>query len=331
MNQRALLAVLSFAIGCNSLAGVDELVDHPCSQEVCPPDQTDAALTKETGADSSVPVDSMVSDGGVDTFVADTNVPDMFVPDTVVPDTAPPDAFDGGVCGGAPTALIPIISGAGGYAIAATEVTRAQYGAFLAAAPSIAQPTECAWNTSFTPPGWTAPTSDTDCALPVVNVDWCDAWAYCKWAGRRLCAGIGGVAIAPDGVDVKDPAKDEWHRVCTANGTTDYAYGPDHTPGVCVDDDYDGNPSFTSADVARPVASATGCKGPVAPYASVFDMTGNVREWEGACDTSGAPEAHICRTRGGSFAEPNLSCNTGTSFRRDTKLNNVGIRCCATL
>jgi Sulfatase-modifying factor enzyme 1 len=58
----------------------------------------------------------------------------------------------------------------------------------------------CAWNTSFQPES-----SGSDClnvwlifdlvnapANPVACVDWCDAFAYCRSIGKRLCGAFGG-------------------------------------------------------------------------------------------------------------------------------------------
>lgn len=76
------------------------------------------------------------------------------------------------------------VGSAGAYCMDATEVTNADYAAFLAAnPPTSGQVAWCAWNTSYLPPfGWPATGKENH---PVVRVDWCDARAYCKWAGKR--------------------------------------------------------------------------------------------------------------------------------------------------
>jgi sulfatase modifying factor 1 len=68
------------------------------------------------------------------------------------------------------------------FCIDATEVTNAQYRAFLAAKGSDlgGQPETCTWNTSYLPGVWPVP--PTLDGFPVVTVDWCDAHAYCAWA-----------------------------------------------------------------------------------------------------------------------------------------------------
>lgn len=82
---------------------------------------------------------------------------------------------------------------AGTFCIDSTEVTNAQYGAFLDDAFAFdagPPPAVCA----------NVPTHLPGCAYdpvgranrPVRCVSWCDAWTFCKWSGKRLCGRIGG-------------------------------------------------------------------------------------------------------------------------------------------
>lgn len=102
--------------------------------------------------------------------------------------------------------LLPAPDGTN-YCMDARETTRAEYDAFVKAkaADTSGQPSACAWNTSFTP---TLVTEDAD-TFPspyycydtdwndmrpdqaVGCVDFCDALAYCEWAGKRLCGQVG--------------------------------------------------------------------------------------------------------------------------------------------
>lgn len=77
----------------------------------------------------------------------------------------------------------------GTYCVDSTEVTGRQYLEFLAAkaGDTSGQPVDCSWNTTFEPAADIDPNE-----YPVAFVDWCDALAYCTWAGKRLCGKIGG-------------------------------------------------------------------------------------------------------------------------------------------
>lgn len=73
---------------------------------------------------------------------------------------------------------------AGTWCVDSSEVTRAQYAVFVASA-DLPQPSFCAWNNSYVPNDhWTDSPHD---GRPVTRVDWCDAYMYCAWAGKRLC------------------------------------------------------------------------------------------------------------------------------------------------
>ena len=77
---------------------------------------------------------------------------------------------------------------------------------------------------------------------------------------------------------------------------------------------------------AQLVGSMNGCQSSVSGYAGVYDLSGNVEEWEDSCD------ANSCRLRGGSFSSissDTLCCDASDNASRDTSLNYYGFRCCA--
>lgn len=227
---------------------------------------------------------------------------------------------------GPPLVLVPAPSGSpvSSYCVDATEVTNAQYAVFLAAPPA-AQGPACGWAGTHIPSsGWPA-TSKGD--YPVVYVNWCDAFAYCKWAKKRLCGRVGGGANSFG--DFADATKSEWYNACSGGGTKTFPYGVAYEAKRCVGNEY------ATTNVARSVGSATGCEG---AYPGLFDLSGNVREWEDSCNgTTGASDK--CRVRGGSFDVPAyaLECGYGTSASqpsyvypsRSYQSASIGFRCCA--
>jgi formylglycine-generating enzyme required for sulfatase activity len=175
---------------------------------------------------------------------------------------------------------------AGSFCIDRTEVSVESYAVFVAAVmpgndPN--QPASCAWNTSYAPAiSATAPDH------PVLGVDWCDAYAYCAWAGKRLCGKIGG---GPNPYDsFADKASSQWYAACSQDGLKAFPYGDVYDPLACNGGD-DPNPG------PAPVGGTPGCEG---GYPGIFDMSGNVWEWEDSCAAdTGATDA--CRARGGSL------------------------------
>lgn len=200
--------------------------------------------------------------------------------------------------------------------IDATEATNAEYVAFLDG-PKPAAPAECAWNASFLPSGGT-PVGD---GKPVTGVDWCDAWSYCASFGKTLCGKIDGGPV--NLADLADPQKDAWFAACSNGGATAFPYGDGFQAQTC-----NGAPSGLGSPF--PVPAVAECHGASPPYDAVFDLSGNVWEWEDACSAN-AGNADACRVRGGSFNndEATLRCDTDYTLPRDGAFGSVGVRCCA--
>jgi formylglycine-generating enzyme required for sulfatase activity len=210
-----------------------------------------------------------------------------------------------------------------GYSIDTTEVTIAQYQAWLRTGPSTnSQIPFCCWNTSFVPlpRGVVSPdcgSSEGCCNHPVVHVDWCDAYAYCQGVGKRLCGKIGG---GPNGYDdYADPTLSQWYNACSSHGANTYVYGNTYDPEAC---NTEGEP--------RNVPSSATCQSPLAGYQGVYDLTGNAMEWEDSCEESSG----FCRlspgsSANGAVAPSALTCAFNTSLYLSFTLGKVGFRCCS--
>jgi formylglycine-generating enzyme required for sulfatase activity len=241
------------------------------------------------------------------------------------PGDATPDVLDARPEGACPGNEGPQAVSIGAFCVDSTEVTNDQYTRFLAAkaGDTSGQPSTCTvWNTSFIPAGW-PPAPDAG-AFPVVGVNWCMAYMYCAWTGKRMCGAPDGGAADPNAWD--DPTKSQWFKACSRNndGLHIYPYGDTYNPGACNGADH---------DTGAPLPSLTTCTG---GYPGLFDMSGNVLEWEDSCGPPGGDagdqngETDFCHTRGGSFRYPaaNLRCDDGEMYTRGSPPNEVGIRCC---
>lgn len=224
-------------------------------------------------------------------------------------------------------------SGGGSFCIDAREVTNADYKAFLGSQPSIsAQVPICRSNESFVPEGGESNRIER---VPVLGVDWCDALAYCTWAGKRLCGKVGGGAS--DAVTgYVDPSESEWFTACSRGGTRAYPYGATYASARCVGAGFDGDPAVTSRDYPQFAGTAINCEG---GYDGIFDMSGNAAEWTDSCsrpcDGGSDPSCDLCRVRGGSFetvysetARDTLACAGDRALPRNDKFADVGFRCC---
>jgi formylglycine-generating enzyme len=218
------------------------------------------------------------------------------------------------------------------FCIDSTEVTYAQYLDFQAAAPTEQAP-DCEWNVTaegvadYEPhQDWVRPDPRLD--FPVGDVDWCDAWAYCHWAGKRLCAGVAGEVLDFEDYDTVD---NELFYACSHDGENTFPYGPVFDPDACV-----------TSDRSRPlpVKSLASCEG---GFRGVFDLSGNLAEWQDLCrPVNDDPRDDDCRVGAGAFsasAQPRTfdywSCATDAPTTdeaipdRDTYLATLGIRCCS--
>lgn len=258
-----------------------------------------------TGVEDEPQAGVIVNDGGVDTPFDGGNDD---------PDASTGDGGGGGT--GCPTGMVKIPAGADTYCIDATEVTNEAYAKFLAAKPNTAgQPTFCAWNDSFVPTAWPAASGEEK--HPVTEVDWCDARAYCAWAGKRLCGRIGEGKLPF--TDHADPKRSEWFNACSNEGTREYPYGTSHDGEAC-------NGVDKNVNTTVEVGSLEGCEGG-AP--GLFDMSGNVLEWEDSCDSE-TGDKDRCHIRGGSYGDnrDTLKCWYSQPVARSTQLPRIGFRCC---
>jgi len=209
----------------------------------------------------------------------------------------------------------------------ATEVSANDYAAFLAAkgADTSGQSTVCAWNTSYVPAAdW--PRSGSAKTLPVTNVDWCDAAGYCAWAGKHLCGTLTGAST-----DLSQPtnaAVDLWYYACSHGGDANYKfpYGATYAPQACrgADAQPANGPQTTIAGGS--LATCTG------GYPGLFDLSGNVAEWEDACSSAGAAASQTCLLRGGGLFAPEttLFCaELVDKVARNSQYGWAGIRCCS--
>jgi sulfatase modifying factor 1 len=137
---------------------------------------------------------------------------------------------------------------------------------------------------------------------------------------QRLCGKIGGGSNGFD--DYADATKSQWFNACTSGGQNVYPYGDAYSSSVC-----NGDGSGTV-----PVGSEIGCQSSASGYAGVYDLSGNVWEWEDSCSANSGSSDH-CRFRGGSFDYfygVGLDCDSvdGSGARGDRGYFS-GVRCCA--
>jgi hypothetical protein len=166
--------------------------------------------------------------------------------------------------------------------------------------------------------------------VAVHGVDWCDAWAFCAWAGKRLCGGF------PDAEPPQPDASLEagFEHGLTFDAVTDrdagafiwaceggdralaYAYGNDQDPNQCCAPRVEGS---TSDPGPGPVG-AVGCEG---GFPGLVDMVG-IEEWVDACRGTNCVLLGGVTSRIIALTAPALSA----FVYEHSLIPRVGFRCC---
>jgi formylglycine-generating enzyme required for sulfatase activity len=244
--------------------------------------------------------------------------------------TCVPLPSGGSVCGCADdmAEVRPIAPGLSSFCIDRTEVTSEAYAQLLTACSTlpcsgVSLPAVCSEKTSFAPdPSCISVIAEDHRSgdYPVACVDWCDAFAYCAFVGKRLCG--------PEAA--REATATEWVNACL-DGSADnaYPYGAAYDPCKCNGADLTlvcGVPGESPPASALPVETAFGCHG----RAPIYDLSGNVWEWQQECRNPGVP-ASDCTVRGGSFNgnADQLRCKAADSRPRLEGWDDVGFRCCS--
>jgi len=193
--------------------------------------------------------------------------------------------------------------------IDSTEVTASQYRDFVVAIAPIpsGQPPECAFNTTFAP----SPAVDPD-DLSARYIDWCDARAFCPWAGKRLCRqGTFGSPTA---------STDEWYGACSVFGARGYPYGDVYQPQACNGEDKTDGGLLPAGSQSMFVGAFGN-----------FDMSGNVTEWHDACEPGTGAGTELCGTRGANSSDNQfaLRCGAAHARARSSVGRLLGFRCCS--
>jgi hypothetical protein len=251
--------------------------------------------------------------------------------------------------------LLPFYDAGLSYCIDTTEVTVAQYAQFLADDAGISQglPAGCDRDASRALPALASFGDASACDgylldpagrgdYPVTCLDWCDAYAFCRWAGKTLCGDAHGNAWTTS-LALLGPIYGATDCVmigaCTANGQ--FAQ-PGVDAGVVVDQGASSDPCnepfvLPGKDAGlAPVHAHPGCTEPVPGFDQAGNLQGNAAEFTDGvgCPSDGAS----CQSSfGGSWRYPGQSCGFGGGYASQLATApdprgdiDLGFRCCFT-
>ena len=152
-------------------------------------------------------------------------------------------------------------------------------------------------------------------------VEFCDAVAYCAWAGKRLCGSPGkpdrtfgdGFNPASEFRRALAPEASHWHNACSQRGSAVRAYAGGFDVNRC---------SGPRNVGSRPECATQGTNG------AVYDLMGGVAEWQDSCTDDGH-----CRILGGmSGRRPDRgSCAQDATTSAGAADRSTGFRCCLDL
>ena len=180
------------------------------------------------------------------------------------------------------------------------EITNKEYGIFIN-------------KTKYTPPGhWANGAYEAGMEThPLINVTWFDAYAYCKWAGKRL------------------PTEEEWEKAARGPNGNRYPWG----------NDFDNKKGNLTKGHTVPVGSMIEDKS----FYGIYDMGGNVMEWTASWYKSYPGSTFQSKDFGqkfrvikGGYGSVKGHYNLGNLYSRpsfrnyfppDGKGNDVGFRC----
>jgi formylglycine-generating enzyme required for sulfatase activity len=238
----------------------------------------------------------------------------------------PAGEFEYGGEEGTPT----IVGSTGEYWIDKYEVTLGQYQKFLRSIEGknpedFAHPNMPNKDRGFKPKDWdkiihtireNVPYNGTSITMncPVFNVDWWDAYAYAKWAKKRL------------------PTEQEWEKAARGLKGNKFTWGNDETAASNANLGLDYSPGDPAKggfrDGYQMVCPVTAKASDLSEF-GVADMGGNVSEWTGTWGNGRLESIQVPVIRGGSFtSQKNIYANLRI-IKRDANTPEewIGFRC----